>query len=138
MKKILYISLLAFVLNFVWEIGQAFLYSPHYVGWIGLIMVHLRASIGDVLIVCIIILLDAIIFRSLFMYRNGDLKRLLIIAIIGFIFAVLVEKYALITGRWSYGPMMPIIPFFHVGLLPILQMIVIPVSIVAIVKKKKD
>lgn len=39
-----------------------------------------------------------------------------------FIFAVILEKWALATGRWMYADTMPIIPFLNVGLTPAIQL----------------
>ena len=40
------------------------------------------------------------------------------------------EVFALRTGRWSYGPSMPVIPILGVGLTPLLQMpLLIPITL---------
>jgi len=127
MRKIIFISVLTFFLNFIWEISQAFLYMPHFVGISGLITVHLRASLGDILIIFIILMLDTLIFGPV--YGKISIQRLLAMVFVGFVLATLVEKYALSSGRWVYNPLMPIIPWLNVGLTPILQMMLIPPSI---------
>lgn len=132
MKKIVFIALISFVLNFIWEISQAFLYAPHYVGIAGLLTVHLRASLGDMLMIFIILSLDAFIFDRIFTRGKITIARLARIIFAGFLLAAIIEKYALATERWSYGPLMPIIPWLNVGLLPLLQMILIPLVIFAI------
>ena len=137
MKKILTISIITFILNFFWEISQAFLYVPHFVGISGLIKVHIRASLGDLLIVSLILLIDAIISTRIFPKENSK-KRFVAIAITGFILAVIIEKYALAIGRWSYNPLMPIIPILNVGLIPILQMIILPIAIFYLQNSKLD
>ena len=136
MKKILTISIITFILNFLWEISQAFLYAPHFVGTGGLIKIHIRASLGDLLIVFLILLIDAIISTRIFPKENSK-KRFVAIAITGFISAVIIEKYALTIGRWSYNPLMPIIPILNVGLIPILQMIILPVLIFHLQNNKR-
>ncbi|MBU6390568.1 hypothetical protein KGQ31_03415, partial [Patescibacteria group bacterium] len=40
----------------------------------------------------------------------------------GIVIAFLIELYALHAGRWAYAAAMPIIPFFNVGLTPVLQL----------------
>ena len=137
MKKILIISIITFILNFFWEISQAFLYASHFVGISGLIKVHIRASLGDLLIVFLILLIDAIISTRIFPKENSK-KRFVAIAITGFILAVIIEKYALAIGRWSYNPLMPIIPILNVGLIPILQMIILPIAIFYLQNSKLD
>jgi hypothetical protein len=62
-------------LNFIWEVSQALLYPPHYLGISGLVTVHLRASLGDVLIISIILALDAIILTRAYADRKIDIKK---------------------------------------------------------------
>lgn len=128
MKKIIFALLLAFILNFIWEVSQSFLYTSHYVGIIGLWMVHLRASLGDILMIFIILSLDTFVFKRIFPKKINS-WRFFAIMLSGFILAILLEKYALNTGRWSYNSLMPIIPGINVGLTPILQMILIPPAV---------
>jgi len=74
------------------------LYASHFVGISGLIKVHIRASLGDLLIVFLILLIDAIISTRIFPKENSK-KRFVAIAMAGFILAVIIEKYALTIGR---------------------------------------
>ncbi len=53
--------------------------------------------------------------------------RLAALGLLGTITAVAVERSALATGRWTYNSLMPIVPFVHVGLWPVLQMTLLPV-----------
>lgn len=137
MKKIATILILTFSLSFIWETAQAFLYAPHFFGIKDFLMVHFWASGGDVLLVLIILFSEFLFFRWFFKEKKEQKMEFLFIALIGFGLAVFVEKYALKTNRWAYGPWMPIIPFLNVGLTPILQMILIP-EIVFIFWKKKS
>jgi len=136
MKKIFAITVIAFILNFIWEISQAFLYAPHYVGIGGLVRVHLQASLGDVLLFLVILMLDALVFGRDYVQKI-DSKRLTMMMSIGFALAVAVEKYALFSGRWVYNFLMPIIPGLNVGLVPVLQMMLIPVCVFFIFKRLK-
>src|SRR3989344_1326574 len=130
MRKVSYLFILAFAFNFIWEISQSFLYMPHYVGIAELIKVHFIASLGDVVIIGIIFLLSYLIFGFNFLKDKYSVKNLFVVIIIGLTMAVLIEKYALLTSRWEYNSAMPIIPLLKVGLTPILQMILIPLSII--------
>src|SRR3989338_8107847 len=63
-------------------------------------------------------------------YKGGEITNFIllkaalfdatVIALI--IFAILLEKWALGTGRWVYTDAMPIIPFLRVGLTPVIQL----------------
>jgi len=125
MQRIIKILLSAFIFNFLWEISQAFLYAPHFSGTLNFISIHLMASLGDVLLVSFILIADMFLIRRLLGKEYGW-KRILGLMIVGLAVGVAVEKYALATGRWQYGNLMPIIPILQVGLAPILQMMLIP------------
>lgn len=122
MKKLFLSLALTFALNFFWEISQVALYKPHFNGVWDLIFVHLRATMGDVIIFILIYVLIGLIFKDRFWIFKNKFLSLFLASVFGFIFAVVVEKYALITGRWGYSDLMPIIPFLKVGLSPVLQM----------------
>ncbi|TAK95871.1 hypothetical protein EPO05_03165 [Patescibacteria group bacterium] len=129
---------IAFILNFLWEISQAWLYAPHFVGVAGLVEVHIRASLGDVILVSLILMLDSFVFRKVLAEERLGWKRMAMIMLAGFILGVAVEKYALATGRWSYNSLMPVMPFFKVGLAPVLQMVLVPVISICIASRVKQ
>jgi hypothetical protein len=137
MKRIAKILLIAFVLNFIWEASQSFLYAPHFEGVGGLIKVHLRASLGDIFLVFLILALDIFIFGKLFSQKNLRRSRIIFIIFAGLIAGVAVEKYALAAGRWSYNDLMPIIPILGVGLAPSMQMTLIPALAIFLVSLKE-
>ena len=136
MKKIIAVISISFILNFIWEISQSFLYAPHYVGIGGLVTVHVQASLGDVLLVFIILMLDALVFGFDYAQRIS-VRRLMMMTMVGFALAVAMEKYALFSGRWTYDSLMPIIPWLNVGLIPVLQMMLIPIGVIFIFNRLK-
>jgi hypothetical protein len=58
-----------------------------------------------------------------------------LVIILGVLVAVGVEKWALNTLRWEYASTMPLIPYIKVGLLPILQMTILPWATFRLVRK---
>lgn len=126
LKKLFCYLGLIFALNFFWEISQMFLYQNHTSSVADFIFVHLRASLGDVLIFGIIHLLGILIFRKNTWFLKNTPGIYIFSAFTGCVLAVAIEKYALATNRWDYNDLMPIIPLLNVGLIPILQMILLP------------
>ena len=54
----------------------------------------------------------------------------------GFFVSVVIELNAVYRlGKWGYRSIMPLVPGFGVGLLPVLQMLVLPPLIFALVSK---
>lgn len=136
MKKVIAIYLIiAFILNFIWEMSQVALYKPHFDGVFDLVLVHVRATIGDIIIFLIIYAIVALALRETRWVLGNKILPLILASIFGFIFAIAIEKYALITGKWGYGELMPIIPFVEVGLTPVLQLTIL-VPLVSFITRK--
>lgn len=125
----------AFGLNFLWEISQMFLYADHTNGFADFVLVHIKASLGDLVIFTIIYLIGLIFFRNAKWFAAKGKLPYFFAAMCGFLIATLIEKYALETNRWQYNNLMPIVPFFKVGLVPILQMIILPWITILFAKK---
>lgn len=134
MNRIAKIMSLSFILNLVWEMSQALLFMPHFSGAADFIRVHVLAAFADVVITLLI--LGPELFLSDRVFPNiGRRKRVAMNASIGFFVAVAIERYAVSTGMWAYGPFMPIIPILGVGLTPILQMTIIPTAVSSVFRR---
>lgn len=110
---------ISFTLHIVWENLQAPLYAG-FVSFAGHFLVCLRATAGDVVISAGVLFLTTLLKQMPSMKFNKN--DLIVLAIIGFSVAVVIEQNALLAGRWSYGDIMPLVPYFRVGLAPVLQM----------------
>jgi len=66
------------------------------------------------------------VFRDSQWILNPGLKGYLLMLAVGLLLAVIVEWNALRTGAWGYDEQMITIPILGVGLLPVLQMVVLP------------
>lgn len=113
--KIVYIFLISFGLNYVWEHMHSLLYTQYQGGRISeFVLFH--ATLGDACIITALFLP--------FLYISQKYKRIYYpwgLIIVASIISILIERYALSVGRWSYNSMMPIIPFLEVGLTPTIQ-----------------
>ena len=122
------ITILAFLLNFLWELIQIPLYRNSSYD-IDHILFCALASIADTIMVLLIYLGLAAIFKDLFWVKNLRLIQIVIVVLIGGTGAVLSERRHLSLGSWAYDDSMPIIPFFNVGISPVLQFMILPVLI---------
>ena len=113
MKKLFQIFFVSFYLNFIWENAHAFLYASYQNGAITEFILF-RAALGDAMILTLLAL--PFIYSAYF--KN---KKWLVIPA-GIFIAVVIELFALRTGRWEYNAFMPLIPIIHVGLTPTLQL----------------
>jgi len=113
LKKPIVIFIIAFLLNWVWENSHSFLYI-HYQSEVITQLILLRAALFDAVFITLM---------SVLFWRVGYFKKRLWYALIpGFVFAVLLEQWALATNRWAYSDQMPIIPWLEVGLTPAIQL----------------
>ena len=111
MKRLLAIFGTALTLNLAWE----HLHAPLYAGYQGGAITEfilLRASLGD----AVIITGGAL----LFLYVPYFKKHRWLVWPLGLWVAVAIELFALYTGRWAYGPAMPLV--FGIGLTPLVQL----------------
>ncbi len=109
----LYIFIVAFALNFLWENAHSVLYV-HYQGGPITEYILFRAALFD----AAIITLCAYLFLTIPMLKN----KLWIMILMLVFFAAGLELWALEGGRWAYAESMPIIPFINTGLTPTIQL----------------
>ncbi len=118
------LAIIAFLLHLVWENAQAPLYAG-YQSFSRHFPMCLMGAIGDVGITLSVLAL-VWIFKKDTSWITTDFFML---AIIGFVIAVVIEQHALLTGKWSYALAMPIIPSLKIGLVPAIQMtVLLPLS----------
>lgn len=113
MQRLFIIFLIAFGTNAIWENLHAFLYV-HYRGGEITQFILLRAAVWDAVMISLLALP--------FLYIHYFRERSWLIIVFGVIVAVVLEWYALGTGRWAYAEMMPVIPILGTGLTPTIQL----------------
>jgi hypothetical protein len=122
------VFLIGVAVNFPWEMAQAYLYAPMG-NWVMATTRCFGAAIVDGGIVIGIAVAGALIFRSRDWFRRLGIGRALFTVVAGGSVAVLIEHFSLSAGRWDYGPLMPIIPLLGVGLVPVIQMMMLPLAV---------
>ena len=113
------------VLNFAWEIIQGplykgFTYKISHIGFCGL------ASVADAIMVLLIYFVLATVYKDPLWIKHLNLKRTLILVLVGGLGAILGEMRNLSQDNWAYAPSMPILPFVYTGLSPVLQFMLLP------------
>ena len=119
-RYLFFFIVLSFILNIIWENLQAPLYAG-FTSFYDHFPMCLAGAITDVFISLAALLFMVLIKRtSPLKFNKSDF---IILAALGFIIAVAIEKNALLAGKWSYSGAMPLIPYLNVGFAPILQMV---------------
>lgn len=120
---------IAFALNWVWEAAHAVAY------------VESQGTFAERLRHCLpMAMTDAAWTAGLWAISGGlwpsaprwNPTHLAMLAVLGAMTAVGLERVALTTDRWTYNALMPIIPVLNVGFWPVLQMTVLPVVTVCL------
>src|SRR3989344_2370846 len=127
-KSSAYLLLVALVLHLVWENAQA----PLFAGFLSFgqhFFVCFLGTIGDIVFTITVYLGISLLKNDFGWIVRLGAKDVLVLAVIGFFFALGIEWRALLFERWSYADNMPLIPYFQVGLMPVLQMtLLLPLS----------
>lgn len=121
------LSVLATILHAIWEFAQC---VPFYTdGRFAMTLAGmLQAVAGDVVLTWLICASAARVLRSpLREPAAAPGLELATLAAIGAMLATGIELHALSSGRWRYSALMPVVPGIGVGLLPLLQLAVLPV-----------
>ncbi len=127
-KFVITITVLSFLLNFAWELIQVPLYIPSLYSLEHIAFCAL-ASLADVIMVLLLYLGFALIFKNPLWIQHLKWKRIVIVILTGGTGAVLAEIRHLSLGTWAYADSMPIIPIINVGISPVLQFMILPLLI---------
>jgi hypothetical protein len=120
--------MLAFALNFIWELSHCSLYEgcgydPLHVAFLAL------AALADAIMVALLYLGLALVYQDGLWAGQLTSRRAFWLVLIGGAGAALTEVIHLAAGNWVYTDQMPLIPGLGVGLSPVLQFAVLPILI---------
>jgi len=120
LTKFIFVILISFILNLIWE----FLHYSLYIDNSGISgSIHwIIASVGDAVFILIILLIVS--------FANGDFKWInkvkkidyVLVIVLGFLTAILIEIRALYVERWDYTSAMPTL--WGIGISPLLELAV--------------
>jgi hypothetical protein len=117
---------IAVAVNYLWELAQ----SPLYLGQddVGVLLWHcLRAAVGDGVLVLVIFAGGALVMRRPDWFVRPGKGGYLWMLSAGLVIGVVVEWLGVhVAGRWAYGPRMPLVPGLEIGVVPVLQMLLLP------------
>ena len=117
---------LAFLLNYAWELGhcslyKGFVYDGSHVAFLGL------ASLADTIMAGLLYFGFALVYKNGFWVQSLSPFRTVWLVLVGGTGAAISEIAHLSAGNWAYTDRMPLI--FGVGLTPLLQFAMLPLLI---------
>lgn len=120
------IFVVAVLVNYLWEVLQA----PLYQGMDRLSVVWWHcgiAALGDGLLVLIIYSIGWATLRRRDWFVRPRMVGYALMLMIGALVGVGIERVAVFTtNRWAYTAAMPLVPKLDVGVVPIIQMVILP------------
>lgn len=122
------VGAIAFLLNFMWEVAQGFLYKGYKYDWEHISFCAL-ASVADVLMVFILLFGFGLIYRNVLWIARLNATKIWWLMLAGFLGAIVAEMAHTSRGSWAYTESMPLIPWVDVGLTPVLQFTILPLII---------
>ena len=127
---------LAVLLNLIWEVAQISAYDFPESSLVTNVLGCFVPTLGDGLMILIIYWTGWLVFRKFQWILSPGARGYLLMMVIGLVLAVFVEWNALYrTGAWAYSEQMITIPILGVGLLPVLQMILLPPTTALILQR---
>jgi hypothetical protein len=124
--RILLIYGIASGVNFIWEMLQMPFYEKMSFTDPESYLKCLQARGGDENIIIVIYRLGLLSFREWSWPVRLTISRIAYLVFVGGSIAILIELLALKNVRWYYTSLMPILLLARIGLIPFLQMIVLP------------
>jgi hypothetical protein len=119
--------LASFALNEIWEMTQMSAYvETAGRSWTSTLALCTRAAVGDVGIILGISAAGALAAGDPGWGLRDRWNIYATAAVLGLVYAVLMEHAALAAGRWSYTERMPVVPVLGAGLWPLLHMTLLP------------
>ncbi len=116
--KLIFLFIIILCLNLIWEFSHYGL----YIDLTGIPSTNhiIIASFTDLLIISFILLINSVYNKNIKWLENPKNSDFVIIVLIGFLLATIIEVYSLSKGRWLYTEYMPTI--FGIGLSPLIQL----------------
>ncbi|MDA1052087.1 MAG: hypothetical protein O3C40_16605 [Planctomycetota bacterium] len=127
----------SFVIHLIWENAQLPLFESGDASlWDTFSMCLFATATGDMLFMLTLFLTVAVIHKNLWWLSDRMVyshpATWIVPLIVGVLLAVSFELWAVhAVHRWQYSSM-PLVPFIHVGVTPVMQMLVIPIAATAL------
>jgi hypothetical protein len=126
LPRIATVFVVAVLVNYVWEVAQMPLYQREG-SWLIQAVHCFVPGLGDGILVLLILGAGRIAFGAWTWTDRCDRRTIAVTLLTGLGIALTVEWVGLhVLRRWTYAESMPLLPALGVGLVPVLQMLVLP------------
>jgi len=125
---LLTIFVVAVIFNYVWEMAQ----SVFYVGMksFNALWHCFIAGVGDGLLVLLIFAIGCVVLRRRAWFVQPGISGYILMLMTGLVIGIGIEWLAVhVIVLWKYTAQMPLVPWLNIGVLPVIQMLVLPPAI---------
>lgn len=130
----LWVIVIGFMLNAVWEFAHSPLYTDHGNGLAYIVRTRLHCTVGDVLILIGSFWVTSILLRARRWPANRPIAGGILFTLSGWTYTIWSEWFNIgIKGAWSYTTSMPTI--LGIGLTPALQWLILPPAVVVVLRR---
>jgi hypothetical protein len=129
----------SFFIHFFWEMWQMPLFEfSESSDLLAMNWMCTQASLGDGVIAVLAYYFVVYVKKGPWLHY-ASFKDIALFIVPGIVLTIVMEYLnTLILFRWSYGPLMPIVPVLEIGLAPLLQWILIPPAIYLACNRKMN
>ncbi len=124
--KLSLVYAIAFAVNYIWEMLQMPVYEGMRFDDARSYLICLRAAFGDANISLAIFVLGRFLFGNWDWPQKFTFVKAHYAGLLGAGVAIGIERHALINVRWACTTLMPVIPRIEVGVVPVLQLMILP------------
>jgi hypothetical protein len=127
----------SYILNATWEWTQ----SPFFIDTTSdlntIVWYRIHCSLGDTLILLIGFTLISLYHKGIQWVYHPKAGDYLILILLGFFYTFLSEYLNVyVRHAWPYSQYMPLMPFTHIGIIPLVQWIILPPTILFITNRQ--
>ena len=117
---------IALGINYIWEMVQMPFYQEMRYSDPRAWLFCFRASVGDAVFSVLVFLGGWLLFRAWDWPKKLNFPKVAFLVVIGVAAATITELVALKGDRWAYTRLMPLLPIIGVGLVPVIQLAILP------------
>ncbi len=129
------ICFLSFFLNFFWEVVQTYFYTMKNAPFNTMLYGWVHCTLGDVILTMASFWIVSIISHERKWLLHPSPLNFIAFVMIGVVVTVISERVNVhIFKSWTYNELMPLIPLMKVGLTPFLQWIIVPATVILLVR----
>ena len=131
--RLIALWVVAVMLNYPWELAQSVLFLGAN-EWGARWWHCFIASLGDGFLVWVIYACGWAVFRRANWFERPRMAQYVLMVAIGGLIGVVVEWIAVhVAERWAYTAAMPLVPVLDIGIVPVLQMLILPLVVFRVV-----